>query len=372
MARSVVLILGGYGVFGSRIVRSLAQYPELELIVAGRDLAAATAFAKTVVSSSCWPMAIDASYPGDLASIAAKRPTVVIDTVGPFQGRDTDFARRCAENGIHYIDIADARSRVAGITSLDAIARENDVAVISGASTVPAISTAMVDDLAPDRTQVIEIDVGISPGHRATVGLATVRSILSYCGKRIPVICGSCAEFGWGGLRRYRYPRPVGKRWLSYVDTPERAFWRERYPALTKASIRAGLEIGFLHLMLSAMSCVVRIGLLSSLEPCAGFSLRVAKAFDRWGTDTGAMHVRVVTRDAAGEIATRTAMLVAENGDGPQIPATPAALVVKKLLRLPGYAPLSVRGACPCIGLVTREEIMGELRGFSIRYFVKG
>jgi hypothetical protein len=30
------------------------------------------------------------------------------------------------------------------------------------------------------------------------------------------------------------------------------------------------------------------------------------------------------------------------------------------------------RGARPCIGLVTREEVMNELRGFAIRYFTDG
>jgi hypothetical protein len=371
MSNPVVLVLGGYGVFGSRIVKSLAQHPELGLIVAGRNLAAATAFASTIVSGNCRPMAVDASYPGDLASVVAMRPTIVVDTVGPFQGRDTEFVRRCAESGIHYVDIADARSRVAGIASLDAIARANDAAVISGASTVPAITTAFVDDLAPAGSQVVGIDVGISPGHRAPRGLATVRSIFSYSGKRIPPVVGDGTEFGWGGLTRYGYPSPVGSRWLSNVDTPERALWRTRYPTLRKAAIRAGFEIGFLHLTLSALSFAVRLRLLSSLEPCAGLALRVADAFDRWGADTGAMHVRVITRDAAGKTATRTAMLVAEKGDGPQIPATPAALVVKKLLELPGYAPLTVRGAYPCIGLMTRAEIMNELRGFAIRYFIK-
>jgi hypothetical protein len=62
------------------------------------------------------------------------------------------------------------------------------------------------------------------------------------------------------------------------------------------------------------------------------------------------------------------ASLVAEAGDGPEVPAAPAALVVKKLLGIPGYAPLEKRGAFPCIGILTRQEIMGELRNFAIRY----
>jgi hypothetical protein len=82
------------------------------------------------------------------------------------------------------------------------------------------------------------------------------------------------------------------------------------------------------------------------------------------------MHVRALMRDASGRIRTRIAMLIAERGDGRQIPATLAALIVKELLAFPGYAPLRERGAMPCVGLITREEILFELEGLAIWYQV--
>lgn len=39
-----ILVLGGYGVFGGRLVHLLADLAELELLVAGRHLPAAQAF----------------------------------------------------------------------------------------------------------------------------------------------------------------------------------------------------------------------------------------------------------------------------------------------------------------------------------------
>ena len=82
------------------------------------------------------------------------------------------------------------------------------------------------------------------------------------------------------------------------------------------------------------------------------------------------MHVRVTARDAHARTTSRTATLVAENGDGPQVPAAPAAVLVKKLLGLRGYAPLATRGAFPCVGILTREEILHELRDFNVRFEV--
>ena len=371
MSRPCVAVLGGYGVFGSRIAASLARHPELDLIIAGRDAAAAMALARQWPHSR--PIGLDATRPDDIAGLIAERPAVVIDTVGPFQSRDLGLARRCIEAGIHYVDIADSRARVASIGELDASASAAGVLVVSGASTVPALSTAIVDELAPDPATVLEIDAGITPGHRAPRGLATVGAILSYCGRPIPPIGSATPEFGWGGLERHRYPAPVGRRWLSNVDTPERALWPARYPNLRRATIKAGLEIGWLHLTLSAWSRGVRARLLPSPAAYARAALRVADSFDRFGTDAGAMHVRVIAHDGAQGTTTRLATIIAERADGPQIPSTPPALIVKRLLGLPGYRPLPVsRGAMPCIGLLALAEILGELRDFSVRYSAGG
>ena len=366
-----VVVLGGYGVFGRRIAASLARHPELELIVAGRDPARASAFAATLGPRPIRALAIDINDSTQVRALLAQRPAVVIDTVGPFQDRDLDVARSCVERGIHYVDIADGRARVAGITALDAAARDRDALVVSGASTVPAVSSAIVADLVAPNDDVLEIDVGISPGHSAPRGLATAQGVLSYCGLAIPSLAGPAGDYGWGGLSRHRYPRPVGRRWLSNVDTPERAIWRDRYPALRRGSVRAGLEIGVLHLGLSALSRAVRTGLVRSLVPQAARFIRIADALDRFGSDAGAMHVRVVVREPGGRVASRQATLVAERGDGPQIPAAPAPLVVKKLLAVPGYEPIAIRGARPCIDLFSISELTAELGRYAIRYVVE-
>jgi Saccharopine dehydrogenase NADP binding domain len=371
MPTNTVAVLGGYGVFGSRIVCSLARHGALEVLIAGRNPRTAGALAKSIGGRNLRGLELNITNVAHVNAMFALRPAVVIDAVGPFQGRNHALARRCADAAVHYIDIADNRTHVSGIASLDTLARSNGVAIVSGASTVPAISTAIVDDLVGTAEDVLEIDVGISPGHRAPRGLATARAILSYCGQSIPGVCGLGVEYGWGNLTRHHYPEPVGKRLLSNVDTPERALWRDRYPSLTRASIRAGLELGVLHLGLSLLSRGVRAGLLPSLSRFAQPMLSVANALDRWGNDSGAMHVRVASRAATGRATARTATLVATKGDGPQIPAAPAALIAKKLLGVDGYAPLKIHGAQPCVGLISRAEILGELAGFAIDYRVE-
>lgn len=359
-----VLVLGGQGVFGSRIVRQLARDPAIEVTVASRHARThATPDGARVAG-----LAVDVSAPGGIDRLLEAWPAVLVDTVGPFHSRDRTLPQRCAEAGIHYIDIADDRARVAGIVELDALAREKDVLIVSGASTVPAISTAMVEALVPEPGEIVGIDVGISPGNRAPRGLATVRAILRYSGRGIPAVVGDALEFGWGGLTRFAYPQPVGTRWMSHVDTPERALWAARFPALERASIRAGLELGVLHLGLSMLSRGVRAGVLPGLDRFAGPMLWVADRLESLGTDTGAMHVRVERREGGGACSLHTAMLIAERGDGPQIPATPAVVITKKLMGLGGHPPLTARGAMPCVGMMTLGQLMQELQGYAIRY----
>ena len=45
MGRHTVVVLGGYGVFGGRIARSLARHKDLEVVIAGRNSDAASRFA---------------------------------------------------------------------------------------------------------------------------------------------------------------------------------------------------------------------------------------------------------------------------------------------------------------------------------------
>lgn len=361
------MVVGGYGVFGRRIVHALAACGELNLVAAGRDGAAATAFCVSLAPLAATALETDVSTERGRDRLLAARPAIVIDAAGPFQSRVDGLARACAESGIHYIDIADDRARVGGITVLNATARSHNALCISGASTVPAITTAIVDALAPVASSVVAIDVGISPGHQAPRGIATVRAVLGYAGRPIAGIAERI-EYGWGNLGRHRYPDPVGSRWLSNVDTPERGLWSRRYPALDTMTIRAGLEVSVLHLGLSALSRGVRSGILGGLGPRASAALRIANALGTLGSDAGALHVRVVTRDADGVRRAQIATLVAEHGDGPQIPATPAVLLVKKILGLPGYQPLSLTGAVPCMGLFTLGELLAEFSGFHIRF----
>jgi len=54
--------------------------------------------------------------------------------------------------------------------------------------------------------------------------------------------------------------------------------------------------------------------------------------------------------------------LVAGQGDGPQVPSTPAVVLARKL----AAGTLVARGAMPCLGLFSLEECMRALDKFDV------
>ena len=131
-----VLIVGGYGIFGGRLVELLESEPRLTLVIAGRSLLRAEAYcaSRRAAAARLIPAAFDRD--GDLASqLARLRPDVLVDASGPFQGYGAAPYRvveACIAHRIDYLDLADGADFVGGIAAFDAAARAAKVHVLSG------------------------------------------------------------------------------------------------------------------------------------------------------------------------------------------------------------------------------------------------
>lgn len=365
MRKFRVMVVGGYGFFGSRLVRRLARQPALHVVVAGRSGTAAQALVDALspgAGASLEAVALDAMDTDLQATLERLRIDLLIHTSGPFQGQDHRVARACAQAGAHYIDLADGRDFVGGITGLQSDALARGVLLASGASSVPALSSAAADRLAAGMARVDAIDIGISPGNRTERGLSTVAAILGYCGKPIPA-AGPAAVFGWLGTWRHRYPAPVGPRLLSPCDVPDLALLVPRYVGHPRVRFGAGLELPWLHRGMNAMAWMARLGLVRDWSAHAARLKRMADWFKAWGTDAGAMHVSVRGRDPQGAVLERGWVLVAGSGDGPYVPTLAAAALARKLAQ----GQLSTTGAMPCMGLLTLEDFRQEAQGLDIR-----
>ena len=187
-----VLILGGYGNFGQKISTRLAK-SGISIIIAGRSKEKAEKLAKQLTAEATG-FNVNKELNEQLKIL---KPSVVINTCGPFQNADYAVAKTCIENKVHYIDLADGRDFVCGITALDAMAKQNDVLVVSGASTVPGLSSAVLKNFKGEFSIIDSLVYGITPGQKTSRGLATTQGVLSYLGKPLKKSRGSKIRYGW-------------------------------------------------------------------------------------------------------------------------------------------------------------------------------
>ncbi|UUZ77663.1 saccharopine dehydrogenase NADP-binding domain-containing protein [Polaromonas sp. P1(28)-13] len=106
-----ILVLGGYGHFGARIVRALVQDDDLQVIVAGRDPVKAQALL-TDVGDKLEFCRLDMAAHDFALQLELLQADTLIHTAGPFQGQGYSVAQACLEAGLHYIDLADGREFV--------------------------------------------------------------------------------------------------------------------------------------------------------------------------------------------------------------------------------------------------------------------
>ncbi len=357
-----VLILGGYGNFGKRIARALVK-ASVPIIIVGRDRAKAEALA-TELGQLAQSAAFDVNH--DLAEqLARLQPCAVVNTCGPFQNADYRVAETCIAHGVHYIDLADGRDFVVGVRQLDAAAKAACVSVISGASTVPGLSSAVLEHFKHEFASIESLRFGISPGQRAERGLATTQGILTYVGRPLKPFAGHVRAYGWQNIYRQEYPG-LGKRWMANCEIPDLDVLPTAY-GIQSIQFSAGLELTALHLGLWALSWLVRLGLPLNLAKFAVPLLAASNWFDRFGSADGGMHMIIKGTAADGSAHERQWFIIAKDGYGPHIPTIPAIVLAKKLAT---GTPL-VSGATPCVGMVTLDEYLDELSAYPVTTFVQ-
>lgn len=360
--RKRVLILGGYGTFGARIARMLSDEPDVQLIIAGRDK-----FRAELCASRLPGLAEGLRLERDAVNLATQLKTLHLDLLihcaGPFQGQDYRIAHACIESRTPYIDIADARRFVCDFKRLSPAAEAAGIPLVSGASSLPALSSAVLAKLQGQLPRVHSVDIDIAPAHRIDRGLATVRAGFESLGEGFPMLWdGQWREtFAGDGLRRTRIAHPVGERWLCNFDVPDLELFPRALPGLQTARFGTGVQPRPLQLGLALCARLARWELPATRPWLATLGHKLAAHWPG-GSDHGGMQIRLEGTDAHGDLAGFRWQILGLNGDGPQIPAAPAAAMARKMLR-GDYAEV---GASACWQLLTLDEILAELNPYSV------
>jgi len=352
-----ILVLGGSGNFGARIVRALRDDPAIEMLVASRH---GTAVPGVETAKA---VALDVAARDFAQHLRELSPELVIHCVGPFQGQDYRVAIATLDAGAHYLDLADGREFVVGFAQqLNVRARDAARAAITGASTLPALSSAVVEDLRQGLASIESIEVIIAPGQRAPRGQATLEAVFSYLGRPFPVWNeGKWARArGWMDLRRVHLD--IGTRLAAACDVPDLSLFPIRFAGVKTVTFHAALEFGVQHLALWCLAALRQSGLPLPVARWAVALNDLAGWFDAAAGDKGGMCVSVVGERGQGERVRRTWQLTAPATDGPEIPCMPATLLARRFAH--GEAPAS--GAFECMGFLRLPDFTTELARWGI------
>ena len=353
----VVTVLGGYGVFGGRIAEALARDLSCRIRVVGRSAKIGHNFAHRV-GADFYPCVLDDR---DALRRAIDGSFLVIHAAGPFQGADYHVAEQCLKAGAHYLDLADARDFVVGIGRLDEEARRRRLLVASGVSSTPAITSAMIAELAPEFARIEEIHTALSPGNQNPRGTATIAAVLGYLGRKIRVWRDGqwALRPGWGDAQRLQFPPPVGRRRVHNCDVPDLELFPSAFGART-VRFSAGLELNILNYLLSLCALPCRwFGI--DFTRRARLFLNVSLMLFPFGSTNGSLAIWVRGLDHGGRPVERRIALVTDY-DGPATPSSAAVVLARKILNL---GPPRI-GAFPCVGLLTLDELLAHLHPLGV------
>lgn len=354
-----MLLIGGYGTFGGRLARLLADVAGLEILIAGRNLASARAFcADWRGAARATPVAADRATIAP--ALVEHRPDIVVDASGPFQDYGDDpypVIRACIAARVNYLDFADGSDFVAGVSRFDAEARAAGIFVLSGVSSFPVLTAAVLREIGRDM-RIRRVTAGIAPSPHAGMGANVMRAVLGYAGGPVPLRRGGREVRARGLTESRRYTvappglMPLANLRFSLVDVPDLKVLPAEHPGIEDIWVGAAPLPEFLHRALNLLAIVrARLG-LPSLVPLAPVCRWVLDRF-RFGEHRGGMFVEI-SGEEGGRSVTRSWHMIAEGDDGPMIPSMAIEGIVRR--HLAGRSP------APGARAATRELEMNDYR----------
>ena len=295
----------------------------------------------------------DADLEAQTAKIALD---IVVDATGPFQSYGAEpyrLVQTALALGSNYLDLADGTEFVKGIAQFDATARARGLFVLSGVSSFPVLTAAVVRVLARDMQRVEKVVGGIAPSPYASVGLNVIRAIAGYAGRPISIARDGTIGYALIDSKRYTIAppghRPLPSIRFSLVDVPDLQLLPELRPSLTSVWMGAGPVPAIWHRALSLLAWTVRLKLLPSLSLLAPL-MQSAMHHLSFGEHRGGMFVSAEGIGSDGRRLERSWHLLAEGEDGPFIPSMAAQAIILNCLGgkppQPGAGSRRRAGAC--------------------------
>ncbi|TCL69592.1 saccharopine dehydrogenase-like NADP-dependent oxidoreductase [Rhizobium sp. BK251] len=332
-----VLILGGYGVFGGRLAELLSDIAEIELVICGRNLSRAIEFCDSFRGkATVRPLRLDRAEIAQALEVEC--PDLVVDASGPFQNYgDTPYGviTACIASGTDYVDFADAADFVFGVSKFNADAEEAGAFVLSGVSSFPVLTGAVLREMAKTM-DIVSVRGGIAPSPFAGIGLNVMRAVVGYAGAPVKLYRNGVQTVAHGLAESMRYTIAVPGRLplrnirFSLVDVPDLQVVPPEHETMRDIWMGAGPVPEFLHRILNLLARARAATALPSLTPLSRLFYTVLNLM-KFGEHRGGMFVHARgLRD--GKQTEQSWHLLAEGDDGPYIPSMAIEAIIRRLL----------------------------------------
>ncbi len=367
-----ILILGGYGVFGGRLAGLLSDLPGLTLFIAGRSASKANEFCNEFDGvAEAVPLVMDRNQiDGILKKLSLD---LVVDASGPFQDYGDDrygVVKACIATRVPYLDFADAADFVFGVSQFDTAAREAGIFVLSGVSSFPVLTAAVLREMATDM-QIQGVEGGIAPSPYAGIGLNVMRAVVGYAGGPVRLMRNGVPTTAIGLTESRRFTiAPPGKMPLrnlcfSLVDVPDLQVIPPEHRTLREIWMGAGPVPEILHRLLNMLAKARAVFNLPTLTPLSPLFYRVLNLM-RFGEHRGGMYVQVNGLQG-GQPVKKSWHLLAEGDHGPYIPSMAIEAIIRKILK--GCKPEA--GARPATQALSLADYRSMFQGRSIDFGIR-
>ena len=331
------------------------------MLICGRNAAKAQAFCDSFQGvAKTTALALDRN---DIAPVLAdQRPDMVVDASGPFQDYGDDpyrVVKACIAAKINYLDFADAADFVFGIEQFDQPAKDAGVFVLSGVSSFPVLTAAVLREFSKDMT-IKKVTGGIAPSPYAGIGLNVMRAVVGYAGGPVRLLRNGKMIEAKGLTESMRYTvsppgrLPLANLRFSLVEVPDLRVLPAEHPDMTDIWMGAGPVPESLHRVLNLLAKMRATFRLPALTPFAKLFYRVLNLM-KFGDHRGGMFVKA-TGHKNGQPFAMSWHLLAEGDDGPYIPSMAIESIVRK--HLTGNTPaLGARVATNALTLADYDQL---------------
>lgn len=214
-----VVVIGGYGNAGRRIVELMLDHTDREVVVAGRSAQRARAFIQRLGSSRLGAAEVDATDSSSLSS-ALRGASMLIVAAGTSADWQTT-ANASLNAGCHQFDIQIGSAKNTGLRTLDGLAKERDICIVTDCGFHPGVPAAMIRAHPELTSAVVSSWIGVDWAGLGQFSQSTVDEMLQeFSDYRYEAY----VEGHWApakGMRTAQFPAPIGAKKVAAMGLDE-------------------------------------------------------------------------------------------------------------------------------------------------------